>query len=337
MGRHRQRRQRQPQLPPAANGGNQQYVYDTEFTLPACFTKANLKGTMLADNAAAAYLNGSLIGYQSSLNGGGSANFTTPTAFSTAAGFQAGTNVVDFLVEDHTPPSTGLDFSATVTYVGGQCGVLKICKVAGFGIAVGTPFTFKYATVSGSGTVTVPAGPAPGGYCEIAATSVAGAYTVGEAIPAGDTVRSITPVPSGGTANLVKGTDKGTLTANQVSEVTYVDQDLPKGMQTGYLEICKSAPQSSTGAVTDFTFTVDGRTVTVPAGACSPAIEVAAGTVIVTETPQPPYVMVGCATMTTSDLLGCDPAAATATVAVAPGGVPDETILTVTNALPPGT
>src|ERR1700674_5005217 len=47
----------------------------------------------------------------------------------------------------------------TVVPIGG--GTLKLCKVAGSGIAPGTPFSFT----AGTSSFTVPAGPAPGGTC----------------------------------------------------------------------------------------------------------------------------------------------------------------------------
>ena len=49
---------------------------------------------------------------------------------------------------------------------GANVGSVKVCKVAGTGVAVGTPFTFTV----GARTVSVPAGPADqGGYCKILA------------------------------------------------------------------------------------------------------------------------------------------------------------------------
>jgi hypothetical protein len=42
-------------------------------------------------------------------------------------------------------------------------GTLKICKVAGHGVRVGTKFTFNVGTQM----VTVPAGPGPAGYCKV--------------------------------------------------------------------------------------------------------------------------------------------------------------------------
>jgi hypothetical protein len=77
-------------------------------------------------------------------------------------------------------------------------GLLKVCKVAGPGIALNTPFQFS-VTPSGGGTV--PAGPAPAGYCWIM-----GSYAVGtpivvteQAVP-GVIVTGITGTPTFSTA-----------------------------------------------------------------------------------------------------------------------------------------
>ena len=72
-------------------------------------------------------------------------------------------------------------------------------------------------------------------------------------------------------------------------------------------------------------------TVSVPVGACSPAIEVPAGQVTVTELSTASSVFVGCATENASQLVACNPTARTATVSVVAGDVSHETILTVTN------
>jgi hypothetical protein len=318
--------------PPTAENDNKYYIFDAEFTMPPCYTAQSLSGSMLADNAAAAYLNNNLLAAQSTVNGGGPANFTTPTTFSTTSFFQPGTNTLDFLVEDHSTPQVGLQFSVTVSYVKTTCGgTLKICKVAGLGVSVGTPFTFNYTVGSASGSVSVPAGPAPGGYCVVVGTFPAGAYKITESIPTGDSVSSITAVPSGGTANLSAGTFSGKLKAKIVTEVTYTDQDIPQGGKPGYLEICKDVPAGPAGAPSSFTFAVDGEGVTVPTNACSPAIEVLAGATTVTETPVAGFSMTGCSAIPAINLVSCNTGSNSATVTVDAGGVSAETILTVTN------
>lgn len=73
-------------------------------------------------------------------------------------------------------------------------GAIKVCKIAGSGITVGTNYTF---TVGGR-TITVPAGPASqGGYCKIASGFTRGTnVTVTEAPRPGTTVAKITVAPA---------------------------------------------------------------------------------------------------------------------------------------------
>jgi hypothetical protein len=324
------------QLPPPANQPVY-YVYDAEFQ--ACPTKgaplsaAHLAGSMLADNAAGVYLNGHFIAATpGSLSS--SHNFTIPTAFAApppAGAFVAGTNVLDFVVEDASQPETGLDYTVTVTVP--ACGQVKICKVAGFGVTVGTPVAFTLTDPPHPPVaITVPAGPAPGGYCQLAGYFPLGANVmVHEGIPPGDVVSAITVAPPArqiGAPNLSSGTVHVRVGPG-VTEVSYTDA---MG-QTGYLEICKVAPPSSTGTAGDYQFIVGSQTVTVPAGACSPPVQVLAGVNTVTEVGGSMY---ACSTSPPAALIGCNFTAQTATVTVAPGGVASETILTVTNA-PAGT
>lgn len=312
------------------------YLYDATFTLP-CLAKPSLKGAMMADNLAGVFLNGHFIKEQATgagfsydgVNPPGT-NFTTPTAFTTSANF-ALTNTVDFVVWDSTGFSTGLDYKLVVT--DGACGTLKICKVAGYGIPVGTPFTFT----AGAKTVTVPAGPAPGGYCQVVGSAIVGTTgTITETIPTGDSVTGIgvaPPTQQVGSANLATGTVKVKL-GTGVTEVTYTDQSAAAG-QAGYLEICKDVPANGTVLPASFTFTVDGQTVTVPTNACSPAMQVPAGNTTVIETPVPGYEMTACSTIPAANLVSCSPGNNSAVVNVVPGGIANETILTVTNNLSP--
>jgi hypothetical protein len=201
-------------------------------------------------------------------------------------------------------------------------GLLKVCKVAGPGIAVGTPFTFN----AGSSTMTVPAGPAPGGTCVVGPSLAVGtAVTVAENVPAGVTVSNITVAPpsqqvglpnlTGGSVNITMGTG--------VTEVTFTDK------LTGYIEICKK------GHVTgNYSFNISPGgigPIIVPAGACSPAIQVVAGPVIVTETPSPGAVMSGCSAYPAGQQLGCNTSAGSSTVNVAPGNISTMTIAFIEN------
>lgn len=198
-------------------------------------------------------------------------------------------------------------------------GTLKICKVAGPGITPGTYFPFTVGTWSGS----VPAGPAPGGYCIVGPSLPVGSTaTIQEAIPRGDVVSSIVAAPSSASTNLATGTATVPI-GNGVTEVTYTDYTT-----TGYLEICKAGDVQG-----NFTFYVNPGNLgpfIVPAGACSPAIMVTAGNVVITEQTAPIYAIVNSTTIP-------PPAQGphnftSSTVTVVPGNISTETIVTITDA-----
>jgi hypothetical protein len=202
--------------------------------------------------------------------------------------------------------------------------VLKLCKVAGTGVTVGTPFTFNAWSATGGGAFSVPAGPAPGGYCKVVGTFAQGTtVNLWETIPPGFEVSNIQVVPQGNIVVapvLSQGTVSVT-TGSGVTEVTYTDEN-----NNGYLEICKA------GDVTgDYTFSVNGGPpITVPAGACSPPIAVIAGSVVIHEQSASGS-MVACSTYPASRQGPCNPGARTSTVTVVPGDISTETIATVTN------
>jgi hypothetical protein len=201
-------------------------------------------------------------------------------------------------------------------------GLLKICKIAGPGITVGTPFDFN----AGSSSITVPAGPAPGGTCVVGPSlPVGSAITVSEFVPSGVTVTNINVAPpsqqvglpnlGGGSVNITMGTG--------VTEVTFTNN------LTGYIEICKKGDVKG-----NFSFTISPGSigpVVVPAGACSPAIQVIAGPVIVKEVPKPGSAMSGCSTWPASQQLGCNTSAGTSTVNVSPGNISTMTIAFIEN------
>jgi hypothetical protein len=199
-------------------------------------------------------------------------------------------------------------------------GILKVCKVAGPGIAVGTPFTFT----AGSSTFSVPAGPAPGGTCVLGPSFAIGStVTVAETLQAGITVSSIVVAPANrlvGAPNLPGGS-VSVSTGSGVTEVTFTDK------RTGYLEICKKGD-----AAGSFTVNPGGLgPFAVPAGACSPAIEVAAGSVVIQETPTKGAGMTECATIPAIQQGDCNRDAQTSTVTVAPGDISTMTIALITN------
>jgi hypothetical protein len=206
-------------------------------------------------------------------------------------------------------------------------GILKICKVGGLGIPLGTPFTFTTTQGSASSTTTVPAGPAPGGYCMIGPSfSIGSTVTVTETIPAGDLVTNIDVAPPirmvPGSLNLGTGTVKVQIGAG-VTEVTYTNQRI------GFVEICKRG--HATG---NFSFVINPGNIgpfVVPAGACSPSIPVPAGTVTIHELPASGFAMTGCSTIPTLQQGPCDPANQNSTVTVSPGDVSAETIVVISN------
>jgi uncharacterized repeat protein (TIGR01451 family) len=198
--------------------------------------------------------------------------------------------------------------------------LLKVCKVAGPGIDVGTPFTFT----AGSSTFAVPAGPPPGGTCVLGPIFPVGStVTVSETMQPGYTVSSIDVAPVGRMVtkpNLAGGSVNVTI-GSGVTEVTFTDK------RTGYLEICKKGelPGSfmvNPGGLGPFA---------VPAGACSPAIEVVAGPAVIHEVPAAGVGMTGCETIPPAQQGPCDLAAQTSTVTIAPGDVSTMTIAMIAN------
>jgi hypothetical protein len=199
--------------------------------------------------------------------------------------------------------------------------------VAGTGVPQGTNFTF---TVAGR-TVTVPAGPGPTGFCSSAIEVPAGTVTVTETVPAGFQLVSCRTVPPELFGGLSGNTATVTVRAGGIElQTILICTDI---RVTGFLQICKVAGDGVTVG-TNFTFTVDGRTVTVPAGPgptgfCSSAIEVPAGTVRVTETVPAGFQLVSCRTVPPELFGGLSDS--TATVTVRPGGIELQTILICTN------
>ena len=99
-------------------GPNTTSTYRTTFTLPAGFIAPVLQVSVMADNAATVLVNDVQFGQQPQQDL--AANYRVPSTFTTsaaqAASFSAGTNTLTVKVFD-TNGVTGLDFSATVSYV----------------------------------------------------------------------------------------------------------------------------------------------------------------------------------------------------------------------------
>lgn len=231
---------------------------------------------------------------------------------------------------DHPP------FTTTVTFHNAdapapQTGVLKVCKVAGDKVPVGKKYNFS---VNGGPPFTIPAGPAPGGYCFVVGTFPVGqSVTIQEILPLGDQVSSIAMVS--GTLNsidLANGTANVTIGPG-VTEVRFTD----KRVGTGFVEICKRFEGTTLGPNTPNTkFTVSGvaGTVDVPPGTCSPPIQVTAGVVTITE--MTAWFNVGCSTIPSGALITWDAVSRTATVQVPPGGVASQVIVTFVNKVSKG-
>lgn len=223
-------------------------------------------------------------------------------------------------------------------------GLLKVCKVAGPGVTLNTTFSFTVGQTSGMfftppppTTISVNAGPPPGGTCSFAYPFPLGQrQTVTETnIPHGLAVSSITAAPRGNVVSTnVAGASAIVTVGSGVTDITFTDSD------TGYLEICKRGQmqgpasfsvQQASGPTPWVLFNVSD----VWSGTCSPAIPVTAGTFLITETAAGSYYMAGCHAIPSSAQVGpCNYNSAAMTVTVVPGDVSTQTIAIFTNARP---
>jgi hypothetical protein len=216
--------------------------------------------------------------------------------------------------------------------------ILKVCKVAGPGITIGTSAAFSYSSSVGSGNLpSVPAGPAPGGNCVLGPSLPPGTVvTVTEDIPIGSSTTVSGIAINGQMAGSFPGS---TVNGNRVTfpmssgvaEVTYTDQ-----APTGYLEICKQRynSQPAPALAGNFTFTVTGISgpIVVPLGACSPALQVPVGNLTIQENPQPGSSLVACTANPPSQQVNpCNLTTGSLTVNVAQGAISTQTIATFTN------
>jgi hypothetical protein len=253
-------------------------------------------------------------------------SFTTGAGTSTTLAFQSTTTTpniaagpqVDNVIMECVPPPQGR---------------LKVCKVAGPFVAVGTPFIFHAGTTA----ITVRAGPAPGGTCSLGPTfAIGSAVSVTETVPSGMRVSGVTVAPPPrliGLPNLPGGTVQVAI-GSGVTEVTFTNT-----RQTGFIEICKAFTTVTLGSGS-YSFTVNPGNLgpfVVPARGCSPAIEVAAGMVTITEALPPGIHLASCSTLPTTQQGPCNLAAGTSTVNVVPGDVSTQTIAIFTNAVAPHT
>jgi len=249
-----------------------------------------------------------------------------PSGLLMASDLAAGTATV-------TVPNGG---QTIVTFVdtipaGATTGFLQICKVAGANIAVGTNFTF---TVGGTPPFTVPAGPAPGGFCSSPLLEPAGPVSVLETLPSGTTLTNVTTLPAGllVSSNLATGSATVTVNGGGQTFATFLDTAIPVLQGTGFLQICKVAG-AGVAVGTPVTFSVAGNPITVlagpaPGGSCSAPLVISAGAVLITESPSPGTGLSSVITLPAGLLVASNLTAGTATVTVNAGG---QTIATFLN------
>jgi hypothetical protein len=183
---------------------------------------------------------------------------TYPATRLVSSDLPAGTAQVQVVAGDESTQTT-------VTFNNrAELAILKICKVAGPGVAVGTDVSFTAGTLP----VVVPAGPPPGGTCVVVgwfpvATNVA----VTESIPEGTEVSAITVAPAGrmvGSPNLAGGSVVVRI-GSGVVEATFTNRVPP---------VPSTTTTSSTVAVTGVTTTIAPNAVstTSPPGATSTTV-----------------------------------------------------------------
>lgn len=216
-------------------------------------------------------------------------------------------------------------------------GFLQICKVAGAGVVVGTNFVFMVAGTP----VTVPAGPPPGGACSAAVVEPAGSVPITETLLSGTVLTAVTTLPSGllVSSDLPAGTATVTVQNGGQTIVTFVDTIPPVPPTTGFLQICKVAG-AGIAVGTNFTFSVAGTPVTVPAGpapggSCSAALVEPAGSVVIQEALPTGTGLTAVTSLPAGSLVSSNLVAGSATVMVTVGGQTIATFLdTVIPVLP---
>lgn len=225
-------------------------------------------------------------------------------------------------------------FLDTIIPIIPSTGLIQICKVGGGGITPGTNFTFNVGGVQ----VIVPAGPAPNGSCSPPMTVPSGPLMVGEILPTGITLTSVSTVPPSLliSSNLNSGMATVTITPGGQTTVTFLDAMIPVIPTTGFLQICKIAG-AGVPLGSAFVFDVAGTPVTVPAGpapggSCSPAIELPPGQKLITENLPAGTTLTSVSTLPASLLVGTNLAAGSAMVTVNAGG---QTIVTFLNTVIP--
>jgi len=205
---------------------------------------------------------------------------------------------------------------------------LKICKVAGDGVEVGDEFFFDVSGVSTP--VSLPAGPAPGGYCQVVEGSFneGDLVTVTEISPLGIHVTDIGVQPD---RPLDVNLDDGIAIVEIGSGVT--ELTFENDWRTGYLEICKWTNGEIEG---EFIFDIEGTdfgSITVPANSCSPALEVPADVLTISERPDENSTLEFCTAYPNGRSDNeCDADSQSMTLTVPQGGISDQTVAFFGNA-----
>ncbi|HJU00871.1 MAG TPA: hypothetical protein VJ966_06640 [Actinomycetes bacterium] len=208
-------------------------------------------------------------------------------------------------------------------------GTLEICKLAsGKGVAG----NFAFRIEGRPGTIDVPVGG-----CSLPVTVPVGQANVTEVARPGFSVAAISAIPTTRLAQSdpTAGTAKVDIVAGGVENqtiLTFTNKARPKG----WLEVCKVKPagDSLTGR---FNFTVSQagsptRTVTVPVGGCSMAMQLPTGPATVTEVARTGAQLVGVAATPANRLIGpADLPNRTANVQIVEGDLSSQTIVTFTN------
>ncbi len=123
------------------------------------------------------------------------------------------------VVAGGTAQQTMVDFVNRVP--GPGTGAVKVCKVAGAGVPVGTRIRF---TVNGH-AITVPAGPSPGGYCVLAGRFPLNTQvSIAEQIPADEHVSAISVSPMARRVSVNTGAGRTVITVGSgFTDVTFTD------------------------------------------------------------------------------------------------------------------
>jgi hypothetical protein len=245
-----------------------------------------------------------------------------------------------------------------------EFGQLKICKVAGSGVALGQLFSFKV----GNNNYNVPAGPADhNGYCILAGQYLLNTQlTIEEVIPSGFYVSTIEVKPD--SSRVSRTTSLGVVTikiGSGVTEVIFTNKvasaptptrtptsvntptprpthtptptpscspnctPTPTPVQTGRLQICKEA--DGNGVTGYFTFKFETRSRSVPVGACAGLISVNVGNLTITEVKQTGYELTDIYTIPADRLISKDLNAGSAVVTIVEGMASSQTIVVFRN------